>query len=100
MNTNRLFEVLEQRGQKQRWLLSMLREHGYAVSESYLSQIKSGVKQPNPEFIRAVCAVLGMPQASLFPPEGGKSEMVKKSASSDRRRRELRLVAGAGSPIL
>ncbi len=32
----RLFEILEQRGQKQRWLLHELRQRGYKISESYL----------------------------------------------------------------
>jgi myo-inositol-1-phosphate synthase len=75
MKKNRLFDVLEERGQKQRWLLSALREHGYEVSESYLSQIKAGVKQPNREFIQAVCEVMGMPEHELFPAKGEKSEM-------------------------
>ncbi len=77
----RLFEVLDERGQKQRWLLAALRERGYAVSESYLSQIKSGVKQPNREFVRAVCEVLGMSEQSLFPVTGGKSMMSSKSGT-------------------
>ncbi len=81
MKRTRLFELLEERGQKQRWLLAALRERGYSVSESYLSQIKSGVKQPNPEFVRAVCEVMGMPEQMLFPARGGRSDMSKKSGA-------------------
>jgi myo-inositol-1-phosphate synthase len=61
-----VFEVLEQRGQKQRWLLGELRRRGYDVSEGYLSQIKSGSKQPSRQFIAAVCDVMRMPENELF----------------------------------
>jgi myo-inositol-1-phosphate synthase len=66
MILTRVFEVLEERGQKQRWLLAMLKARGYRVSESYLSQIKSGVKEPSRDFIDAVCDVLGRPENQLF----------------------------------
>jgi myo-inositol-1-phosphate synthase len=66
MMRTRVFEIIEGRGQKQRWLLSQLRSRGYKVSESYLSQIKSGAKEPTPQFIEAVCAVLGIPETELF----------------------------------
>jgi myo-inositol-1-phosphate synthase len=62
----RVFEVLAERGQKQRWLLSELRSRGYRISESYLSQIKSGAKQPSRNFMDIVCAALGMERAELF----------------------------------
>jgi myo-inositol-1-phosphate synthase len=62
----RLFEILEQRGQKQRWLLNELRQRGYRISESYLSQIKSGTKQPSEAFIEAVCSLLNLGRGELF----------------------------------
>ncbi|XXT99491.1 inositol-3-phosphate synthase [Sorangium sp. So ce834] len=58
--------MLEERGQKQRWLLSQLRARGYDVSASYLSQVKSGTKEPSRQFIDAVCSVLGKPKNELF----------------------------------
>ncbi len=54
----KLFDVLEARGHKQRWLLDQLRKRGYSFSETYLSQVKSGGKAPSQRFIDAVCAVL------------------------------------------
>ncbi|MEK7693135.1 MAG: hypothetical protein AAB349_03000, partial [Chloroflexota bacterium] len=72
MLKTRVFEVLEERGQKQRWLLGELERRGYRVSEGYLSQIKSGVKQPNRQFIDAVCGVFGMAEQKLFYVEGGR----------------------------
>jgi myo-inositol-1-phosphate synthase len=74
----RLFAVLEQRGQKQRWLLTELRRRGYDISEGYLSQIKSGAKQPGRQFIDAVCDVMGMTEQELFF-EGGRTTMAAKS---------------------
>ncbi len=79
--STRLFEVLDERGQKQRWLLSALAERGYRVSESYLSQIKAGVKLPNREFVEAVCEVMGMPEELLFPARGRKGAMGEKKGS-------------------
>ena len=58
MIRTRVFEVLEERGQKQRWLIAKFKSRGYRVSESYLSQIKAGAKEPSPHFIHAVCEVL------------------------------------------
>ncbi len=66
MIRTRVFEVLEERGQKQRWLLSELHARGYTISESYLSQVKSGAKQPSQLFINAVCDILGKPEMELF----------------------------------
>jgi myo-inositol-1-phosphate synthase len=80
MIETKVFEVLEQRGQKQRWLLGELRRRGYRVSESYLSQIKAGTKQPGRRFIEAVCAVLGMPEHALFQTQGEKGIMAKKTS--------------------
>ena len=79
MLKTRVFEVLEGRGQKQRWLLGELERHGYRVSEGYLSQIKSGVKQPNRQFIDAVCSVFGMAEQKLFYVEGGRQTMAGKT---------------------
>ncbi len=74
-----MFEVLENRGQKQRWLLSELRRRGYRFSESYLSQIKSGTKQPGRRFIEAVCEVLSMPEHSLFYGKAERTSMARKT---------------------
>ncbi len=79
MLRTRVFEVLEERGQKQRWLLAELERRGYRVSEGYLSQIKVGVKQPGRRFIEAVCDVLGMSERALFYAEGGDDDMVAKN---------------------
>ena len=75
MIKTRVFEVLEQRGQKQRWLLAELERRGYRVSEGYLSQIKAGTKQPGRRFIDAVCEAMGMPEYALFYNEGGSEAM-------------------------
>ena len=75
----KVFDVLEDRGQKQRWLLTELRRRGYKISESYLSQIKSGSKQPGRRFIEAACEVLGMPESVLFHAKGEKATMAKKT---------------------
>jgi myo-inositol-1-phosphate synthase len=83
MVRTRIFEVLEKRGQKQRWLLNELKSRGYQVSESYLSQIKSGAKQPSHDFMDAVCVALGMGQGELFYQERSmsmKGKSTKKSA--------------------
>jgi len=84
----KVFEVLEDRGQKQRWLLSELERRGYRVSESYLSQIKSGAKQPGRKFIQAVCQALGMPEHVLFIRKGEKGVMAKKQSEKVRKVRE------------
>ena len=70
MLRTRVFEVLEERGQKQRWLLGELERRGYRVSEGYLSQLKAGTKQPGRPFIEAVCEIFGMPEHRLFYEEG------------------------------
>src|SRR5438477_8812365 len=80
MMKTRAFEVLEQRGQKQRWLLAELERRGYRVSEGYLSQIKAGTKQPGRRFIDAVCEAMGMPEYALFYSEGGRQAMPKSEA--------------------
>jgi myo-inositol-1-phosphate synthase len=72
----RVFDVLEQRGQKQRWLLAEMERRGYRVSEGYLSQIKAGTKQPGRQFIDAACEILGMPERELFyQDDGGEHDM-------------------------
>jgi myo-inositol-1-phosphate synthase len=80
MIRTRVFEVLDQRGQKQRWLLAELERRGYSVSEGYLSQIKSGTKQPNRQFIDAVCDAMGLPERELFYSEGGNDNMAEKTS--------------------
>ena len=62
----KLFQVLEERGHKQRWLLDQLRKGGDQFSETYLSQVKSGAKTPSRRFIEAVSATLDVPEADLF----------------------------------
>lgn len=62
----RLFDVLAERGHKQRWLVRRLREHGHQFSETYLSQVKSGAKSPSGRFMRAVSEVLKVPEKELF----------------------------------
>ena len=65
----RLFDVLEQRGHKQRWLLEQLRQAGHSFSETYLSQIKSGAKAPSRRFREAVSNILSIPEEELFMPK-------------------------------
>ena len=94
MIRTRVFEVLEERGQKQRWLIAKFKSRGYRVSESYLSQIKAGVKEPSPHFIHAVCEVLEMPESRLFYVEERKQTMkgknVKKVAVSRPTRKDAK----------
>ena len=78
MIKTKVFDVLKARGQKQRWLLYEFERRGYQVSESYLSQIKSGTKQPGSKFIKTVCEVLGMPEHLLFIRKEEKPIMVKR----------------------
>ena len=63
----RLFDVLEERGHKQRWLLEQLRKGGHQFSETYLSQVKSGAKSPSRRFIEAVSDALNMPILVTMP---------------------------------
>ncbi len=74
MRKLRLFEILDERGQKQRWLLEQLRQRGYRFSETYLSQVKSGAKVPSRRFRRAVSETLQMPEEELFPRGGPAKE--------------------------
>jgi myo-inositol-1-phosphate synthase len=97
MIETRIFEVLEDRGQKQRWLLGELERRGYPVSESYLSQIKSGVKQPGRRFIEAACEVLGMPEHVLFIRKGEKAIMAQKKTAKNRKAQAA--AAKGGNPI-
>ena len=71
MATKKLFEVLTERGHKQRWLLDELRNERHPFSEAYLSKIKSGVRTPSRRFIEATCAVLDLPEDELFPAASG-----------------------------
>jgi len=93
----RVFAVLEDRGQKQRWLLRELERRGYPVSESYLSQIKAGAKQPSRRFIHAVCEVLGLPEHVLFIRKGEKAVMAKQKAV--KQRKAPAAAAKGGNPI-
>ncbi len=93
MIRSRIFDVLEGRGQKQRWLLAELASRGYRISESYLSQIKSGAKQPSQDFVEAVCEVLGMNREELFHQErktAMKAKSTKKPAEAGRGGKEAR----------
>jgi len=82
MIKTRVFDVLEERGQKQRWLLGALDRAGYRVSEGYLSQIKAGTKQPGRQFIDAVCGVMRMQEDELFYSEGGTEPMAGKTSKT------------------
>jgi myo-inositol-1-phosphate synthase len=74
MATTKLFDVLAERGHKQRWLLDQLKARGYTFSETYLSQVKSGLKTPSRRFVEAVAATLGLPERELFPGNGGSAK--------------------------
>jgi len=78
MIRTRVFEILEERGQKQRWLLTEMIRRGYRISEGYLSQIKTGAKQPSAEFMDAACAVFGLPEHELFYGKGEDKAMATK----------------------
>jgi myo-inositol-1-phosphate synthase len=66
MLKTRLFDVLDQRGQKQRWLLTELARRGYELSESYLSQIKAGTKTPSRRFMALSSEIMGLPESDLY----------------------------------
>jgi myo-inositol-1-phosphate synthase len=66
----RIFEVLEARGQKQRWLLNELAQRGYHLSESYLSQVKAGLKSPSQRFVDLSSQIMGLTASELFYDEG------------------------------
>jgi myo-inositol-1-phosphate synthase len=78
---NRIFEILEKRGQKQRWLFAELEKRGCRVSESYISQVKSGTKRPSRRFAEAVSEILGVPEREIFSAAAG-----EKGGSSRRRK--------------
>jgi myo-inositol-1-phosphate synthase len=63
----KVFEILERRGQKQRWLLQELAARGYRLSEGFLSQLKAGTKAPSRRFIELSSQILDLPEAELFP---------------------------------
>jgi myo-inositol-1-phosphate synthase len=66
MLRTRVFEVLEARGQKQRWLLQEMARRGYNLSEGYLSQVKAGLKPPTERFMELAPEILGVAAAELF----------------------------------
>jgi myo-inositol-1-phosphate synthase len=66
MLRTRVFEVLEARGQKQRWLLQEMAKRGYRLSEGYLSQVKAGAKAPTERFAQLASEILGLPKGELF----------------------------------
>ncbi len=70
MLRTRVFDVLEKRGQKQRWLLQEMARRGYRLSEGYLSQLKAGAKAPSRRFVELAIEVLGLPERELFYEEG------------------------------
>ena len=65
-----VFAILDSRGQKQRWLLQEMQRRGYALSESYLSQIKAGSKPPTAQFVQLASEILSLPESELFYEEG------------------------------
>lgn len=89
MLRTKVFDILDARGQKQRWLLQEMRRRGYELSESYLSQIKSGAKPPTERFVRLACEIMAMPESDLFYDSGGtgprnRSEVRTSTAASTR----------------
>jgi myo-inositol-1-phosphate synthase len=89
MLRTKVFDILDARGQKQRWLLQEMRRRGYELSESYLSQIKSGAKPPTERFVRLACEIMSMPESELFYDTGGtgprnRSEVRTSTAASTR----------------
>ena len=102
MSASKLFQVLESRGHKQRWLLDQLRERGEKFSETYLSQVKSGTKTPSRRFIDAVSATLGMPEDELFDteaaPRGRPLEGTMATETNGANKREIKVaVIGLGN---
>src|SRR3990172_3276000 len=81
MARTRVFEVLESRGQKQRWLLLEMARRGYRLSEGYLSQIKAGTKAPTRRFVDLACEILSLAEAELFPGETGTLERQRRGGS-------------------
>jgi len=81
MARTRVFEVLESRGQKQRWLLLEMARRGYRLSEGYLSQIKAGTKAPTRRFVDLACEILSLAEAELFPGETGTPERQRRGRS-------------------
>ncbi len=116
MVKTRVFEILEERGQKQRWLVGRHRATGLPHQRGLPLTDKGRRKTARPEFREAASKALGMPEHELFT-EGAESKecqqrTVKKktrnvtSRREERegqdqrrhyRRRQLRLVARAGA---
>lgn len=78
-----LFDVLEARGHKQRWLLAELARRGHRFSESYLSLVKSGVKQPSRRFREATSAILGLPETQLFGPTAERPHRTRRRSQEE-----------------
>ncbi len=70
MANSKLFNVLAERGHKQRWLVEQLRQRGHNFSETYVSQVKSGAKTPSRRFMKAASEALELPENELFAPNG------------------------------
>ena len=70
MPRTRVFDILESRGQKQRWLRQEMRQRGYDLSESYLSQIKAGSKPPTRRFMDLAAEIMALSPADLFYEDG------------------------------
>ena len=81
MLQTRVFEILESRGQKQRWLRQEMLQRGYDLSESYLSQIKAGAKPPPQRFMDLAAEILARPLGELFYEEGPASGPARPAAS-------------------
>ncbi len=71
MATVRLFDILAERGQKQRWLLQEMAKRGYRLSEGFLSQVKAGTKAPTSRFLDLAGEILGLPADQLYEREPG-----------------------------
>lgn len=70
---NRLFEVLHPAGSrplKNRELASRVKEHGGSISETYISQLRSGARDnPTLEHLIGIAAAFGVPAGYFTDPE-------------------------------
>jgi myo-inositol-1-phosphate synthase len=82
MLQTRVFDILDSRGQKQRWLLQEMARRGYRLSEGYLSQVKAGVKAPTRRFIELACEILALPESELFLGQSRPREMQRKTTTA------------------
>lgn len=63
MTTN-LRRIIEQQGRRHVWFAEQL-----GVSPSHVTRVMNGEREPGPEFRKKAAALLGVPEAELFPSE-------------------------------